>query len=201
MPLGGGRGEPQWEERAEAVPTPWMASENPNGRPPHGGDTQCWHTSDMLCLCRPISAAWTRILWQPPSKPLGAVPPTSARCGTPASMVWSSSSPTGMVSTQGGGEIRAPCPSGRIPLRLSLYPQSWWWLSPWLSSRSCCRCSQLSTVRSSSTWPSSPITSRWVKACVSFSGGERVAAMPHTWDSFAGADGAGKHPVADRRVL
>lgn len=107
MPLWGDRGEPLWEERTEAVPTPWMAPENPSTRPPRGGDTQCWHASDRLCLCRPISAAWTRTSWQPPSKPLGAVPLTSARCGTPASMVWSSSSPTGMVSTHGGDEIWA----------------------------------------------------------------------------------------------
>ncbi|XP_050834559.1 AP-3 complex subunit beta-2 isoform X4 [Serinus canaria] len=90
-------------------------------------------TSPPSCeSSRPTSAAWTRTLWQPPSKPLDAVPPTLGRCGTPASTAWSSSSPTGM---------------------------SWWWLNLWWSSKSCCRCSRPSTARSSSTWPSSLTTS------------------------------------------
>lgn len=166
--LGGGKrgmdgGESHWEERTDVL-TPWMAPKSPDVWPPHAGDTWCWHRGDMLCPHRPTSAAWTRTLWQPPSKPSGAVPPTSGRCGTPASTAWSSSSPTGMVSTHGGGETRAQYPSGRTPLRPGLCSQSWWWPNPWWSSRSCCRCSRLSTARSSSTWPSSPTTSRWVGA-------------------------------------
>lgn len=85
--------------------------------PTHGGGMGVTCRVSPPCLCRHTSAAWTRTLWQPPFKPSGAVPPTLGRCGTPASMVWSSSSPTGMVSARVGDKMGTPSFSGQHPTK------------------------------------------------------------------------------------
>lgn len=46
-----------------------------------------------------------------------------------------------------------------IVFGLNVFLQRLWWLRAWWWSRSCCRLNPPSTVRSSSTWPSSLITS------------------------------------------
>lgn len=66
------------------------------------GSNEAWLTyfyvfNMFLGLCRPISRAWIRTLWQPLSRPLAGVPLTSGRWETLASTVWSNSCQTEMV--------------------------------------------------------------------------------------------------------
>lgn len=103
----------------------------------------------------------TRPSQQPPFKPSAGAPPTSLRWRTLASTVWCCCSPTEMVESpfwtvDSDSFLHRSC---LIVFGLNMFLQRLWWLRAWWWSRSCCRLNPPSTVRSSSTWPSSLITS------------------------------------------
>lgn len=115
------------------LPTCWTAS----GYPPVCLGTMCVHLSVCLHQCP----------------------------GVPASLRATGGVQGGEEESQGLGALQclSTCmwPSASGVHTLFSVPQSWWSQSRWSSLRSCCRCSQHSTERSSSTWQSSQITSRW----------------------------------------